>query len=317
MINRRNFQLLAAGALFGAAGGGPRALAQSKTFRIAFQKGAGNLIFLKERGILERKLAPLGWGVTWTEFQAGPQLLESLNVGATDFGSVGEAPPIFAQAAGANIVYAGFEPASPKNEAIIVPKDSPIKSVAELKGKRVALNKGSNVNYLIVKALEANGLTYGDIVPAYLAPADARAAFERGSVDAWVIWDPYYAAAEISLGARSIADGTGLAPNVSFYMAARPLAEGNPDVLKAVLAAVDEIDGWIRDNRKQYAIELAPKVGLPAEVIERAVNRAELGARPIDAATLEAQQKIADVFADLKLIPRPLKVIDAAWKVGP
>ena len=115
------------------------------------QKGAGNLIFLKERGILERKLAPLGWSVTWTEFQAGPQLLKSLNVGATDFGLVGEAPPIFAQAAGANIVYAGFEPASPKNEAIIVPKDSPIRTVTDLKGKRVALNKGSNVNYLIVR----------------------------------------------------------------------------------------------------------------------------------------------------------------------
>jgi sulfonate transport system substrate-binding protein len=138
--------------------------------------------------------------VTWTEFQAGPQLIESLNVGAADFGPVGEAPPIFAQAAGANIVYAGYEPASPKNEAIIVQKDSPIKIVTDLKGKRVALNKGSNVNYLLVRALEANGLSYGDIVPAYLAPADARAAFERGSVDAWAIWDPYYAAAELSLG---------------------------------------------------------------------------------------------------------------------
>jgi sulfonate transport system substrate-binding protein len=315
MITRRSFQMLTAGLVLAVGGFAPRAQADSKTFRIAFQKGAGNLIFLKERGILERKLAALGWSVTWTEFQAGPQLLESLNVGATDFGLVGEAPPIFAQAAGANIVYAGFEPASPKNEAIIVPKDSPIRTVTDLKGKRVALNKGSNVNYLIVRALEANGLTYGDIAPAYLAPADARAAFERGAVDAWVIWDPYYAAAELSLGARSIVDGAGLAPNVSFYMASRPVAEQNSNVLRAVLAAVDEIDVWIRDNRTQYATELAPKVGLPVEVIERSVNRAEIGARPIDAATLEGQQKIADVFASLKLIPRPLKVIDAAWKV--
>jgi sulfonate transport system substrate-binding protein len=140
----------------------------------------------------------------------------------------------------------GLEPASPKNEAIIVPKDSPIRAVTDLKRKRVALNKGSNVNYLIVKALEANGLTYSDIVPAYLAPADARAAFERGSVDAWVIWDPYYAAAELSLGARAIADGTGLAPNVAFYMASRPVAESNSEILKAVLEAVDEIDVWIK-----------------------------------------------------------------------
>jgi sulfonate transport system substrate-binding protein len=316
MIDRRSFQVLAAGLVLGVGGFAPRAQAESKAFRVALQKGAGNLIFLKERGILERKLAQLGWTATWTEFQAGPQLLESLNVGATDFGVVGEAPPIFAQAAGANIVYAGFEPASPKNEAIIVQKDSQIRTVTDLKGKRVALNKGSNVNYLIVRALEANGLTYDDIVPAYLAPADARAAFERGSVDAWVIWDPFYAAAELSLGARAIADGTGLAPNVAFYMASRPVAERNPEVLKAVLAAIDEVDDWIKDNRKQYAIELSPKVGLPAEGIERAVNRSEIGARPIDAATLEGQQKIADVFANLKLIPKPLKVADAAWKVG-
>jgi sulfonate transport system substrate-binding protein len=316
MITRRRFHLLAAGLVLGSGWSATPVHADSKTFRIAFQKGGGNLIFLKERGILERKLAPLGWSVTWTEFQAGPQLLESLNVGAADFGPVGEAPPIFAQAAGANIVYAGYEPASPRNEAIIVQKDSQIKTVADLKGKRVALNKGSNVNYLLVQALEANGLNYGEIVPAYLAPADARAAFERGSVDAWVIWDPYYAAAEISLGARTIVDGTGLAPNVSFYMAARPIAEQNSDVLKAVLSAIDEIDGWIRENRKQFAAELAPKIGLPVEVIERSINRSEIGARPIDADTLKDQQKIADAFAKLKLIPKSINVTDAAWRVG-
>ncbi len=316
MIDRRAFQLLTAGFILGGGSFATPSRADSKTFRIAFQKGGGNLIFLKERGILERKLAPLGWSVTWTEFQAGPQLLESLNLGAADFGPVGEAPPIFAQAAGANIVYAGYEPASPKNEAIIVQKDSPIRTVADLKGKRVALNKGSNVNYLLVRALEANGLNYGDIVPAYLAPADARAAFERGSVDAWAIWDPYYAAAELGLGARTVVDGTGLAPNVSFYMASRPIAEQHSEVLKAVLSAIDEIDGWIKDNRKQFAVELASKTGLPAEVVERGVNRSELGARPIDAATLEGQQKIADSFAKLQLIPKPVKVTDAAWKVG-
>lgn len=317
MISRRKFNSLATGLVLGGSYIATSARAESKDFRIAFQKGGGNLIFLKERGILERKLGPLGWSVTWTEFQAGPQLLESLNVGAADFGPVGEAPPIFAQAAGANIVYAGYEPASPRNEAIIVQKDSPIKTVADLRGKRVALNKGSNVNYLLVRALEANGLSYSDIVPAYLAPADARAAFERGSVDAWVIWDPYYAAAEIGLGARTVVDGTGLAQNVAFYMASRPIAEKDPDVLKAVLSAIDEIDAWIEDNRKQFAIELAPKIGLPANVIERAVNRSELGARPIDAATLEGQQKIADTFAKLELIPKSVSVTDAAWKVAP
>ncbi|WLA46207.1 ABC transporter substrate-binding protein [Bradyrhizobium elkanii] len=188
------------------------AQARDKVFRIAFQKGGGNLIFLKERGILEQKLAPLGWTVSWNEFQAGPQLLESLNIGAADFGPVGEAPPIFAQAAGANIVYAGYEPASPRKRGDHRAKDSPIKTIPDLRKKRVALNKGSNVNYFLVRALEASGLTYQDIEPVYLAPADARAAFERGAVDAWVIWDPYYAAAEIGLGARSMRTRAALQP---------------------------------------------------------------------------------------------------------
>ena len=292
----------------------PAANAKEKIFRVAFQKGGGNLILLKERGILERKLALLGWTVSWTEFPAGPQLLESLNVGAADFGPVGEAPPIFAQAAGADIIYAGYEPASPRNEAIIVPKDSQIRTIRDLKGKRVALNKGSNVNYFLVRALEAIGLTYKDIEPAYLAPADARAAFERGAIDAWVIWDPYYAAAEISLNARLVADATGLAANVSFYIATRKIAEENPKVLQEVLAAIDEIDGWIKVNQKQYAAELSPKIGLPADVIERSVGRAEFGARRVDAATLVEQQKIADTFTRLQLIPKSLAVKDAAWK---
>src|SRR5207245_3822792 len=132
-------------------------------------------------------------------------------------GYVGEAPPIFAQAAGANFVYIGNDPAAPEAEAIVVAKDSPLKSVADLKGKKVALNKGSNVHYLLVKALEKAGLKYTDIQPVFLAPADALAAFTRGTVDAWVIWDPYEAAAEASTGAHILTDGTGLVANHQFY----------------------------------------------------------------------------------------------------
>ena len=162
--------------------------------RIGYQK-YGTLIILKARGALEKRLAPLNVEAKWTEFPAGPQLLEGLNVGSIDYGTVREAPPIFAQAPAANLVYSANEPPAPSAEAIVVPKGSNIKSVTELKGKKVALNKGSNVHYLLVKALEKSGLAYKDIEPVFLSPADARAAFESGSVDAWVIWDPFLAAA--------------------------------------------------------------------------------------------------------------------------
>src|ERR1700709_201908 len=173
---------------------------QEKTVRIGFQK-YGKLVLLKGKGSLEEKLAPLGYKVAWTEFPSGPPLLEALNVGAIDFGNTGEAPPIFAQAAGAPIRYVAYEPPAPKGEAILVPKDSKLASVADLRGKKVALNKGSNVHYLLVKALEKAGLKYTDIEPVFLAPADARAAFERGAVDAWGILGPHQAFAGVCAGA--------------------------------------------------------------------------------------------------------------------
>ena len=170
------------------------ARAEDRVVRIGFQK-YGTLVLLKGKGSLEGKLRPLGYRVTWAEFPAGPQLLEALNAGAIGFGSTGEAPPIFAQAAGARLAYVAHEPPAPLGEAILFPKASPLRSVADLKGKKVALNKGSNVHYLLVRALESAGLSYADVTPIFLAPSDARAAFERGSVDAWAIWDPFLAAA--------------------------------------------------------------------------------------------------------------------------
>ena len=191
---------------------------------------------------MDKRLAKLGLTIKWVEFPAGPQLLEGLNVGSIDFGTTGEAPPIFAQAAGANLVYVANQPAAPLAEAIIVPKQSTIKSVAELKGKRVALNKGSNSHYLLVKALEKAGVAYSDIQPVYLPPADARAAFERGSVDAWSIWDPFLAAAEKQIGARTLTNGQGIVANYQFYLASRSYAQHNPGVIKAIVSELQKLE---------------------------------------------------------------------------
>src|ERR1700758_224254 len=205
---------------------------QEKVVRIGYQK-YGKLVLLKSKGSLEEKLKSVGTKVVWTEFPSGPPLLEALNVGAIDFGNTGEAPPIFAQAAGAPIQYVAYEPPAPKGEAILVPKDSPIKSVSDLKGKKVALNKGSNVHYLLVKALEKAGVKYSEIEPVFLAPADARAAFERGSVDAWAIWDPFQAAAEAATEAKTLADGIDTVPNYQFYLSSQKFLHSDPRALDA------------------------------------------------------------------------------------
>ncbi|OLU24498.1 sulfonate ABC transporter substrate-binding protein [Pseudomonas sp. PA15(2017)] len=286
--------------------------AQAETLRIGYQK-YGTLVLLKANGALEKRLAAKGIDVKWTEFPGGPQLLEGLNVGSVDFGTTGETPPVFAQAAGADLLYVAFEPPAPTSEAILVAKDSPIQSVAELKGKKVALNKGSNVHYLLVRALEEAGLKYSDIQPVYLPPADARAAFERGSVDAWVIWDPFQAAAEQQLQARTLVDGKGLVSNHQFYLATRPYAEKHPEVIEALVEEIRAIGEWVKANNDAATAQVAPLLGLSADITRLAVERQSYGAQLITPEVVEAQQKIADTFTALKLIPKKLNISDVIW----
>jgi sulfonate transport system substrate-binding protein len=288
---------------------------QDKVVHIGYQK-YGKLVLLKSRGSLEGKLKPLGYTVSWTEFPSGPPLLEALNVGSIDFGVAGETPPIFAQAAGAPLVYLAYDPPAPQGEAILVPKDSPLKSVADLRGKKVALNKGSNVHYLLVRALEQAGLKYTDIQPVFLAPSDALAAFARGSVDAWVIWDPYEAAAEASTGARILADGTGLVANHQFYFSSKKFLAENAKAVDVVLEALNEVDDWTRNNIEEVAGQLSPSVGLSASVLAVSLKRESYGLLPINNEVIASQQRIADTFLALGLLPKAVTVSDAQRKPG-
>ena len=300
------------GSLMGPAGA-QTAASTPKELRIGYQK-YGTLVILKARGTLEKRLAEKGIAVKWTEFPFGPPLLEAINVGSLDVGTVGEAPPIFAQAAGADLVYVGNEPPAPTAEALVVPKDSPIKSVAELKGRKIAVAKGSNANYLLIKLIEKAGLKFSDVSVVYLAPADARAAFESGRVDAWSIWDPFLAAAEKQLGARVLADGRGAVANHQFYLAARGFAEKHPEIVHILLDEIAKIDQWGKQNPKEVAKFIAPLIGIELPVVELAAQRLTYGVKPVTDDVLAQQQKVADAFVELKLVPRPVRVADAAWK---
>lgn len=284
----------------------------AKVLRIGYQK-FGTLNIVKAKGNLEKRLEPLGYSVEWTLFPAGPQLLEGLNVGSIDVGHTGEAPPIFAQAAGTPLVYIGNEPENPISEAILVPKNSNIQSVADLKGKKVALNKGSNVHYLLVKAIEEAGLTLNDIESVYMPPSDARVAFEQGSVDAWVIWDPFFAAAEAA-GAKILRDGQGLVANREFYLGARSFAESNSQIVQALLDEIQEIDEWVVANPKQVSEILSPQIGIDASILEKVLKRKTFGVQPTEDEVIRDQQKIADTFYELKLIPKKLDVKAATLK---
>jgi sulfonate transport system substrate-binding protein len=286
-----------------------------RTLRIGYQK-YGTLVVEKARRSLEARLAPLGVRVTWTEFLGGPALLEAMGADSIDFGTTGDAPPIFAQAAGVPLIYVAVEPASPHSEAIIVPEGSPIHSIADLRGRKIALNKGSNVHNLLVRVLAAGHLTPDDVQPVYLSPSDARPAFENGSVDAWAIWDPFLAAAQTALKTRVVSDGVApdgrvIDENRQFFLATRDFATANPDILAATMADLRETEIYAAAHRPEIVRLLAPAMGMDPAAVTRAVARLGFGVQPVDDRILASQQDIADTMADLHLIPTRLRVVEA------
>ena len=280
------------------------------TISIGYQK-YGVLTLLKARGTLENELKADRVQVRWVEFPAGPQLLEGLNVGSINFGEVGEAPPIFAQAANPDIRYFANQNPGPKGEALIVRADSEIRQFSDLKGKRIALNKGSNVHYLLLKLLEKNNLSLNDIQAVYLPPADARAAFEKGAVDAWVIWDPFLAAAQEQLETRVLADGEGVVNNRQFYITERKFAQQNPQVLAKLKVKLDETSLWAEANPDAAASILEKPTGLSKTILKASILRKGSGVSLVTPSIVQDQQVIADAFYQQKLIPKAIQVQDA------
>jgi sulfonate transport system substrate-binding protein len=284
-----------------------------KEFRVGYQKGAAILVVAKQREVFEKRLKELGVeNVKWVQFQFGPPLLEALGTGAVDIGFVGDTPPIFSQAAKANLVYVGRSPAN--TSAVVVPKDSPIKSVAELKGKKVAIAKGSSSHNLTIRALKKYGLKFEDIEPVYLPPSDAVAAFTTGKVDAWTVWDPYLAIAEGRHGARIIASTAEkeLSSN-DFYLANRTFAEKYPQVLKAALQEIGEVSKWAAANVDQLAKISSEVTGVDLDSYTVAFKRYAIELHPITDDVVAKQQEVADSFTELKLIPGKITVSDYVW----
>jgi len=314
-VNHRTIVFAALTCLAFIAGAPNATVAQEKVVRMGYQK-VGAFALLKVHGILEDRLKPLGYAVTWKEFPGGPQLLDGMKVGAVDFAHSGEAPPIFAQAAGAPLVYIGYVPDGPKSEAILVPRDSPIKTVADLRGKMIGLNKGSNVHYLLVRALDKAGLKYTDVELVFLPPVDGRTAFEKGAVDAWVIWEPYRTAAEMSLGARTLTDGTGLVSNNDFFFVAKPFAQAHPHVIDVVLAATRDVFAEAAKDIPGTAKTFSGAAGFPVTVLEATLSHRGFDVHPISNEVIFEQQMIADTFKELGLIPEAINVSDAVRKAG-
>ncbi len=288
------------------------ATAASTTVRIGFQKSSTLINVLKANGELEKALSELGVSITWSEFPSGLPLLEALNVGAIDIsGDVADTVPIFAQAAGAKLTYLATEAPSPSAQALLVKADSPIKSVAELKGKKVAVAKAAGSHYLLIAALTKAGLKFKDIEPAYLTPADGRAAFEKGAVDAWATWDPFVSAVQKQSNVRILADGTGIADYRRYYLASSPFAAAHPDVLKVVFAKLKESGEWAKKNPEAAAKLLAPVWGLDIAIVTAANAHRSYEVKTVAAENFTDQQKIADAFFSEGVLPKAIKASEA------
>jgi sulfonate transport system substrate-binding protein len=311
-MKRREFLGLSVGGAIAALSSRAEAQTTIKEIRVGYQK-TGVLVIARQQAVLEKRFASKQIGIKWIEFTSGPPLLEAMSTGSVDLGAVGDTPPIFAQAANANIVYVAGSPIT-NGQGILVPANSNIRTIADLKGKRVGFTKGTSAHNVVIATLEKAGLTYEDITPAYLTPPDAGPAFANGSIEAWAIWDPYFAIGEKRQNGRILINAAEVAKTNSFYLANRDFANAHVRESREVIDGLAEAARWAEANRAEVASALAAVTGVPLEVQTVAANRASFLIGPVTDEIVTTQQAVADRFYKLGLIPKPIAVRDIVWR---
>jgi sulfonate transport system substrate-binding protein len=284
-----------------------------KTLNIGYQKAALKFIVAKKNKSFETAFP--GTKIEWKEFPAGPQTLEALNVGAIDVGYTGDTPVIFALSAEKPIQYLAYEIGSKNAHSLLLPKDSAIQSLQDLKGKKIGVTQGSSAHNFLSQILDKAGLSWQDINAVWLTPADARAAIDKKSIDAWAIWDPYSSAASLKGDTRVLIDATELPPAYSFYLSSPKFLEQHSSEAKKFIETLNQVDDWINQNPTQAAEILAESTSLDTKVTSLVIEKRRVPAyaKLVDQDTVTAQQKIADLFYNLKLIPNAVTLKDHVW----
>lgn len=282
---------------------------QKQELRVVSSK-LGSLAVMRKQGTLEKSLAAKNFTVKWLEFAAGPQALEALNAGSLDIAATAESPPIFAQAAGTPLVYIATTRFNGRGVSFLVPKNSPIKSVADFKGKKVSFQKASIAHYVLLKALQKEGLKLSDVKSLFLPPPDANVAFSQGGIDVWVIWEPYITRnVQKNLG-RVLIDGQGLQDIGSFYTTSRKFAKEHPDILKVFLEEFIKAEDWSQKNIDKLAELETSEVGIDVPTLKTIHSKAIYGLLPITDEVVTKQQQIADLWYAQGLLPKKVNVKD-------
>ncbi len=271
------------------------------TLRIGDQKGTGAQALLTAAGLIGK----LPFRVSWDDFTSGPPMLQAMGAGSIDIGGVGDAPPVFAAAAGENIAVVGALLGNPLGAAIVVPKNSPIKTVAELKGKKIAVAQGSSADYHLLAVLKQAGLTPKQVTLDYLQPTQALPALSSGAVDAWDIWSPYIEQVTAQDSARIIVNGTPIGNTYSFEVASRS-ALADPVKVAAIrdyIKLLNQAHAWSNTHPQQWAKIWAAETGLPDSVMIKAATDSTSDAVPINSTVINAEQSITNDFYNAGLIP--------------
>lgn len=283
---------------------------------IGYQKSSLNSIALRSEEALLKKHFPKT-KIEWKEFPAGPQMLEALSAGSVDLGSVGNTPPIFAQSGNKDLIYIAYEKSHPKTQALIIANDNKeIKSLSDLKGKRIALQRGSSAHDLLDKILQKANLQWSDIQPIWLPPADARAAFDKKTVDAWVSWEPYLTVALDSGHAKLLTDSQPFGTAYSFVIGNPKFVQQHPKITEKFIQASNDAAHWIVDHPQKALERYSKAIGLDTTTTQKVINNRYQPSllAPVTHEVIDAQQQIADRFTQEKLIPQKIDVSKIAWK---
>jgi aliphatic sulfonates family ABC transporter substrate-binding protein len=286
----------------------------SKTVRVGFQKGEPVLMTARANKDLETLLTPKGFAVEWIEFQFGPPMLEAMRVGSIDIGAVGDTPPIFAQAAHGDLLYIAANHGAP--QSVLLPAGSKIQTLADLKGKKLAFGRGSSAHNFALMVLEKAGLRYDEIEPVYLGPADAGAAFERGAIEAWSIWEPYASLFNTRPGVRTLTTNKEIGDQFSYIMGAGAFVRANPALTTAIVDAFAGTAEKARGHHEDVATLLGTATGIPRDVWSRALTNDPFQVMAMNDDLTRGQQKVADRFRALGLVPVDIKVSDIVWRAS-
>lgn len=283
--------------------------------RMGYQpQGVG--LLLKVKGSLEKRLASQAISVEWSEFPAGPALLAAMGEGKIDMGYAGVVPPIFAQAKGIPFVYVANELPATNSIGILVQENSRIKTLADLKGKKIAVTQSSAAHYLLIRALFQGGLSLENVELVDLPPIKGVAAFKQGKVDVWVGWNPFLAELQSTFPVRLLTNAKGLMNDRNFYFATQSFANNHRELVKIVIEEMRKTGDWLKQNPREAATILATQTRRQLPIILKDLESRRFQAQPIQDRAIEDQQRIAETFFRLGLLPKRIWVEDAVWKLG-